>query len=145
MMSYFFPLFRNRNELAETLALLKAQIDPVLLKNSSQQDNSSRESPSLEEEETKKEEETPKQGFFCVFCFVISSLFFTLLSNYLNWNFLNLKICWASCKRRLIFILVNGGNNKKEIEYFVLYIGHLENLNENVQIIKTVSFTDLRI
>nr|XP_045748650.1 remodeling and spacing factor 1 [Mirounga angustirostris] len=57
----FFPLFRNRNELAETLALLKAQIDPVLLKNSSQQDNSSRGSPSLEDEETKKEEEAPKQ------------------------------------------------------------------------------------
>ncbi|XP_049745680.1 remodeling and spacing factor 1 isoform X1 [Elephas maximus indicus] len=54
-------IVRNRNELAETLALLKAQIDPVLLKNSSQQDNSSRESPSLENEETKKEEETPKQ------------------------------------------------------------------------------------
>uniref|UniRef100_A0A2K6UX18 Remodeling and spacing factor 1 n=1 Tax=Saimiri boliviensis boliviensis TaxID=39432 RepID=A0A2K6UX18_SAIBB len=54
-------IVRNRNELAETLALLKAQIDPVLLKNSSQQDNSSRESPSLEDEETKKEEETPKQ------------------------------------------------------------------------------------
>ncbi|XP_045673734.1 remodeling and spacing factor 1 isoform X2 [Phyllostomus hastatus] len=54
-------IVRNRNELAETLALLKAQIDPVLLKNSSQQDNSPRESPSLEEEETKKEEETPKQ------------------------------------------------------------------------------------
>ncbi|KAB1271778.1 Remodeling and spacing factor 1 [Camelus dromedarius] len=57
----FFLLFRNRNELAETLALLKAQIDPVLLKNSSQQDTSSRESPSLEDEETKKEEETTKQ------------------------------------------------------------------------------------
>ncbi|XP_073938486.1 remodeling and spacing factor 1 isoform X2 [Castor canadensis] len=54
-------IVRNRNELAETLALLKAQIDPVLLKNSSQQDNSSRESPTLEDEETKKEEETPKQ------------------------------------------------------------------------------------
>nr|KAF6467578.1 remodeling and spacing factor 1 [Rousettus aegyptiacus] len=54
-------IVRNRNELAETLALLKAQIDPVLLKTSSQQDNSSRESPSLEDEETKKEEETPKQ------------------------------------------------------------------------------------
>ncbi|GAB5577361.1 remodeling and spacing factor 1 isoform X1 [Prionailurus iriomotensis] len=54
-------IVRNRNELAETLALLKAQIDPVLLKNSSQQDNSSRESPSLEDEETKKEEEAPKQ------------------------------------------------------------------------------------
>uniref|UniRef100_A0A8D2CZS7 Remodeling and spacing factor 1 n=1 Tax=Sciurus vulgaris TaxID=55149 RepID=A0A8D2CZS7_SCIVU len=54
-------IVRNRNELAETLALLKAQIDPVLLKNSSQQDISSRESPTLEDEETKKEEETPKQ------------------------------------------------------------------------------------
>ncbi|XP_076969588.1 remodeling and spacing factor 1 isoform X2 [Tamandua tetradactyla] len=53
-------IVRNRNELAETLALLKAQIDPVLLKNSSHQDNSSRESPSLDDEETKKEE-TPKQ------------------------------------------------------------------------------------
>ncbi|XP_037696729.1 remodeling and spacing factor 1 isoform X2 [Choloepus didactylus] len=54
-------IVRNRNELAETLALLKAQIDPGLLKNSSQQDISSRESPSLDDEETKKEEETPKQ------------------------------------------------------------------------------------
>ncbi|EPY75768.1 remodeling and spacing factor 1 [Camelus ferus] len=54
-------IVRNRNELAETLALLKAQIDPVLLKNTSQQDTSSRESPSLEDEETKKEEETTKQ------------------------------------------------------------------------------------
>ncbi|KAM7085848.1 remodeling and spacing factor 1 isoform 3-T3 [Molossus nigricans] len=54
-------IVRNRNELAETLALLKAQIDPGLLKNSSQQDTSSRDSPSFEEEETKKEEETPKQ------------------------------------------------------------------------------------
>ncbi|KAG8506909.1 Remodeling and spacing factor 1, partial [Galemys pyrenaicus] len=53
-------IVRNRNELAETLALLKAQIDPVLLKSSSQQDSSSRESPSLEDEETKKKE-TPKQ------------------------------------------------------------------------------------
>ncbi|XP_055479273.1 remodeling and spacing factor 1 isoform X1 [Psammomys obesus] len=54
-------IVRNRNELAETLALLKAQIDPVLLKHSSQQEDSSRESPTLEDEETKKEEETPKQ------------------------------------------------------------------------------------
>lgn len=54
-------IVRNRNELAETLALLKAQIDPVLLKNSSQQEDSSRESPTLEDEETKKDEETPKQ------------------------------------------------------------------------------------
>ncbi|XP_027263494.1 remodeling and spacing factor 1 isoform X2 [Cricetulus griseus] len=54
-------IVRNRNELAETLALLKAQIDPVLLKNSSQQEDSSRESPTVEDEETKKEEETPKQ------------------------------------------------------------------------------------
>ncbi|XP_060032678.1 remodeling and spacing factor 1 isoform X2 [Erinaceus europaeus] len=54
-------IVRNRNELAETLTLLKAQIDPVLLKNCSQQDISSRESPNIEDEETKKEEETPKQ------------------------------------------------------------------------------------
>ncbi|XP_008842430.1 remodeling and spacing factor 1 [Nannospalax galili] len=54
-------IVRNRNELAETLALLKAQIDPVLLKTSSRQDNSSRGSPTLEDEETQKEEETPKQ------------------------------------------------------------------------------------
>ncbi|GAB1292345.1 Remodeling and spacing factor 1 [Apodemus speciosus] len=54
-------IVRNRNELAETLALLKAQIDPVLLKTSSQQEDSSRESPTLEDEETKKDEETPKQ------------------------------------------------------------------------------------
>ena len=73
----FSIFFRNRNELAETLALLKAQIDPVLLKNSSQQDSSSRESPSLEEEETKKEEETTKQGFFCVFCFFLFCNFFS--------------------------------------------------------------------
>ncbi|XP_042136173.2 remodeling and spacing factor 1 isoform X1 [Peromyscus maniculatus bairdii] len=54
-------IVRNRTELAETLALLKAQIDPVLVKNSSQQEDSSRESPTLEDEETKKEEETAKQ------------------------------------------------------------------------------------
>ncbi|XP_072466856.1 remodeling and spacing factor 1 isoform X1 [Notamacropus eugenii] len=54
-------IVRNRNELAETLELLKAQIDPALLKNSSQQDASSRESPNLEEEETKKDGETTKQ------------------------------------------------------------------------------------
>ncbi|CAH6792651.1 Rsf1 [Phodopus roborovskii] len=54
-------IVRNRNELAETLALLKAQIDPVLLKNSSQQEDSTRESPTLEDEQTKKEEDTPKQ------------------------------------------------------------------------------------
>lgn len=57
-------LFRNRNELAETLELLKAQIDPALLKtNSSQQENSSRESPSIEDEDTKKGEEASTQGF----------------------------------------------------------------------------------
>ncbi|XP_059126981.1 remodeling and spacing factor 1 [Peromyscus eremicus] len=54
-------IVRNRTELAETLALLKAQIDPVLVKSSSQQEDSARESPTLEDEETKKEEETPKQ------------------------------------------------------------------------------------
>lgn len=63
--SMFFLLSsRNRNELAETLELLKAQIDPALLKNNnSQQENSSRESPSIEDEDTKKGEETSTQGF----------------------------------------------------------------------------------
>ncbi|KFW12596.1 Remodeling and spacing factor 1, partial [Eurypyga helias] len=53
---------RNRNELAETLELLKAQIDPALLKtSSSQQENSSRESPSTEDEDAKKGDETSAQ------------------------------------------------------------------------------------
>lgn len=61
--SVFFSS-RNRNELAETLELLKAQIDPALLKtNNSQQENSSRESPSIEDEDTKKGEEAATQGF----------------------------------------------------------------------------------
>ncbi|XP_029458048.1 remodeling and spacing factor 1 isoform X2 [Rhinatrema bivittatum] len=46
---------KNRNELAEILELLKAQIDPALLKKPDQPDTSSRDSPSLEEEEIKKE------------------------------------------------------------------------------------------
>ncbi|NWI87547.1 RSF1 factor, partial [Pitta sordida] len=55
-------IVRNRNELAETLELLKAQIDPALLKNNnSQQENSSRESPSIEDEDTKKSEEAATQ------------------------------------------------------------------------------------
>lgn len=55
---------RNRNELAETLELLKAQIDPALLKpNNAQQENSSRESPSIEDDDTKKGEEASTQGF----------------------------------------------------------------------------------
>ncbi|KAJ7418197.1 Remodeling and spacing factor 1 [Willisornis vidua] len=55
-------IVRNRNELAETLELLKAQIDPALLKNSnSQQENSSRESPSIEDEDAKKGEEAATQ------------------------------------------------------------------------------------
>ncbi|XP_077197391.1 remodeling and spacing factor 1 isoform X2 [Paroedura picta] len=53
-------IVRSRNELAETLELLKAQIDPALLKNQ-QQDSSSRESPCIEDEEAKKEEETSAQ------------------------------------------------------------------------------------
>ncbi|XP_015276194.1 PREDICTED: remodeling and spacing factor 1 [Gekko japonicus] len=53
-------IVRSRNELAETLELLKAQIDPALLKNQ-QQDSSSRESPSIEDEEAKKEEGTSAQ------------------------------------------------------------------------------------
>ncbi|NXG12953.1 RSF1 factor, partial [Grallaria varia] len=55
-------IVRNRNELAETLELLKAQIDPALLKNNnSQQENSSRESPSIEDEDAKKGEEAATQ------------------------------------------------------------------------------------
>ncbi|NWH61345.1 RSF1 factor, partial [Geococcyx californianus] len=55
-------IVRNRNELAETLELLKAQIDPALLKpNNSQQENSSSESPSIEDEDTKKGEEASTQ------------------------------------------------------------------------------------
>ncbi|NXN92849.1 RSF1 factor, partial [Rhinopomastus cyanomelas] len=55
-------IVRNRNELAETLELLKAQIDPALLKpSSSQQENSSRESPSIEDEDAKKGEEAAAQ------------------------------------------------------------------------------------
>ncbi|KAM6317175.1 remodeling and spacing factor 1 [Aegotheles albertisi] len=55
-------IVRNRNELAETLELLKAQIDPALLKNNnSQQENSSRESPSIEDEDNKKGEEASTQ------------------------------------------------------------------------------------
>uniref|UniRef100_A0A8C8RQN0 Remodeling and spacing factor 1 n=1 Tax=Pelusios castaneus TaxID=367368 RepID=A0A8C8RQN0_9SAUR len=54
-------IVRNRNELAETLELLKAQIDPALLKNNNQQDNSLRESPSVEDEDGKKEEEISPQ------------------------------------------------------------------------------------
>ncbi|KFR05735.1 Remodeling and spacing factor 1, partial [Opisthocomus hoazin] len=55
-------IVRNRNELAETLELLKAQIDPALLKPSnSQQENSSRESPSIEDEDTKKGEDASAQ------------------------------------------------------------------------------------
>ncbi|XP_061484988.1 remodeling and spacing factor 1 isoform X2 [Rhineura floridana] len=53
-------IVRSRNELAETLELLKAQIDPALLKKQ-QQDSSSRESPSIEGEEAKKGEETSAQ------------------------------------------------------------------------------------
>ncbi|XP_040439019.1 remodeling and spacing factor 1 isoform X1 [Falco naumanni] len=55
-------IVRNRNELAETLELLKAQIDPALLKNNnSQPENSSRESPSIEDEDAKKGEEGSTQ------------------------------------------------------------------------------------
>ncbi|XP_030055943.1 remodeling and spacing factor 1 [Microcaecilia unicolor] len=52
---------KNRNELAEILELLKAQIDPALLKKPDQQDNSSHGSSNHEEEEIKKEEEKPLQ------------------------------------------------------------------------------------
>ncbi|XP_067841727.1 remodeling and spacing factor 1 isoform X2 [Heptranchias perlo] len=46
-------IVRDRNELAETLQLLKAQIDPALL--FTQEDGSSRTSPTPDDEETKKE------------------------------------------------------------------------------------------
>ncbi|XP_030413890.1 remodeling and spacing factor 1 isoform X1 [Gopherus evgoodei] len=55
-------IVRNRNELAETLELLKAQIDPALLKKNNQQDSSSHESPSIEDEDSKKEEEISPPG-----------------------------------------------------------------------------------
>ncbi|XP_069748259.1 remodeling and spacing factor 1 isoform X2 [Narcine bancroftii] len=48
-------IVRDRNELAETLELLKAQIDPALLSKFIQEDGSSRTSPTPEEEESKKE------------------------------------------------------------------------------------------
>ncbi|XP_018425190.1 PREDICTED: remodeling and spacing factor 1 [Nanorana parkeri] len=49
-------IVRTRNELAETLELLKAQIDPALLKKSEPQDSTSQECPNPEDEELKKEE-----------------------------------------------------------------------------------------
>ncbi|XP_051881636.1 remodeling and spacing factor 1 isoform X2 [Pristis pectinata] len=48
-------IVRDRNELAETLQLLKAQIDPALLSKFIQEDGSSRTSPTPEDEESKKE------------------------------------------------------------------------------------------
>nr|XP_016852067.1 PREDICTED: LOW QUALITY PROTEIN: remodeling and spacing factor 1 [Anolis carolinensis] len=48
-------IVRSRNELAETLELLKAQIDPELLKKQ-QQNDSSQENPSVEDGEAKKGE-----------------------------------------------------------------------------------------
>ncbi|XP_053312684.1 remodeling and spacing factor 1 [Spea bombifrons] len=50
-------IVRSRNELAETLELLKAQIDPALLKKSDPPESSSRESPDPEDDEIKKENE----------------------------------------------------------------------------------------
>ncbi|XP_053161419.1 remodeling and spacing factor 1 isoform X2 [Hemicordylus capensis] len=52
-------IVRSRNELAETLELLKAQIDPALLKNQ-QQDSCLQESPNTEDE-SKMEEEISAQ------------------------------------------------------------------------------------
>ncbi|KAM8977682.1 remodeling and spacing factor 1 [Pelodytes ibericus] len=55
-------IVRTRNELAETVELLKAQIDPALLKKCEPQESSSGESPNPEEEEIKKEtEEKPAE------------------------------------------------------------------------------------
>lgn len=121
---FFLFFFRNRNELAETLALLKAQIDPVLLKNSSQQDSSSRESPSLEEEETKKEEETTKQGFFCVFCFSLFCNFFSFplffppisIEFPSIWKVLTLPVKGS----RFFYHLMKKKKRQKTIEYFGL-------------------------
>ncbi|XP_059819641.1 remodeling and spacing factor 1 isoform X3 [Hypanus sabinus] len=48
-------IVRDRNELAETLQLLKAQIDPALLSKFIQEGGSSRTSPTPEDEESKKE------------------------------------------------------------------------------------------
>ncbi|KAM4794753.1 remodeling and spacing factor 1 [Rhinophrynus dorsalis] len=48
-------IVRTRNDLAETLELLKAQIDPELLKKSEPQESSSRESPNPEDDSIKKE------------------------------------------------------------------------------------------
>uniref|UniRef100_UPI00398ED635 remodeling and spacing factor 1 n=1 Tax=Pristiophorus japonicus TaxID=55135 RepID=UPI00398ED635 len=48
-------IVRDRNELAETLQLLKAQIDPALLIKFMQGDGSSRASPAPEDDENKKE------------------------------------------------------------------------------------------
>ncbi|XP_078514626.1 remodeling and spacing factor 1 [Lissotriton helveticus] len=50
-------IVRTRNELAETLELLKAQIDPSLLKKPEQQDGSSNDSPVPNEEDLKPQEE----------------------------------------------------------------------------------------
>ncbi|XP_038617608.1 remodeling and spacing factor 1 [Tachyglossus aculeatus] len=53
-------IVRNRNELAETLELLKAQIDPALLKSSSHQDPASQESPGTDDGDAKKDGAAPK-------------------------------------------------------------------------------------
>lgn len=50
-------IVRTRNELAETLELLKAQIDPSLLKKPERQDGSSNDSPVPNEEDIKPQEE----------------------------------------------------------------------------------------
>uniref|UniRef100_H2ZYS2 Remodeling and spacing factor 1 n=1 Tax=Latimeria chalumnae TaxID=7897 RepID=H2ZYS2_LATCH len=48
-------IVKSRDELAETLELLKAQIDPALLNKTIQQDDSSRTSPNLDDEDKKEE------------------------------------------------------------------------------------------
>ncbi|XP_066555424.1 remodeling and spacing factor 1 isoform X2 [Amia ocellicauda] len=52
-------IVRNRNDLAETLELLKAQIDPSLLTKPEQQEGSSSTSPSPDDEDSKKEGTEP--------------------------------------------------------------------------------------
>ncbi|XP_036392133.1 remodeling and spacing factor 1 isoform X2 [Megalops cyprinoides] len=55
-------IVRTRNDLAETVELLKAQIDPALLTKKETQEGSASTSPSLEDQENKKEEGEKESG-----------------------------------------------------------------------------------
>lgn len=48
-----YSLYRNRDDLAQILALLKTQIDPALLVKKEQEEGSASNSPNLETEENK--------------------------------------------------------------------------------------------